>query len=131
MKKNKLVEYDFEKPIHLLEQKRNGFDIMFYSGLLSVLCVILVALICVHDGKFEVKFVLWRVIVCIPVFILTTFVKQMLNEIRIYPKFLKEKHIWTLSELMKITGKDAKSTKEIMTRVLESCYNVDPKCIKK
>lgn len=127
----KIQKYDFDKPIKIIQQKRNGFDIMFYSGILSVLVVVIVALICVHNGEFKIEFVLWRVLVCIPLLVLTHFIKQLLDELRIYPKKLREKHIWTIEELMQLTKKDRNETENIMNHVLESAFYVDDKCIKK
>lgn len=126
----KPVKYDYDKPIKILQPKRNGFDIMFYSCILSILVVLIVALICVHDGQFKIDFVLWRVIVCIPLVMLTLVFKQLLDELRIYPKLLREKHIWSIDELMKMTKKDRKETENIMNHVLDSAFIVDNKCIK-
>ena len=130
MKKG-LVEYDFSKPIKLLQRKRNGFDIYFYSACLSTLVVLILVLICIHDGQFKIEFVLWRVLVSIPLIILAYIFKQLLDELRIYPKFLDAKHTWELEELMKLTKKNKEETMHIMTHVFESCYIVDSKCIKK
>lgn len=126
----KPIKYDYDKPIKILQPKRNGFDIMFYSCILSILVVLIVALICVHDGQFKIDFVLWRVIVCIPLVMLTLVFKQLLDELRIYPKLLRAKHIWSIDELMKMTKKDRKETENIMNHVLESAFIVDNKCIK-
>ena len=41
-----------------------------------------------------------------------------------------KKHIWTLKELMELTGKDEKDTKRIMDHVFESCFIVDQKNLK-
>ena len=46
-------------------------------------------------------------------------------------EILKEKHIWTIEELMTLTKKDRKETENIMNHVLESAFYVDDKCIKK
>ena len=129
--KTKILRYDFNKPIKLLSRKRNGFDIMFYSAILSVLVVAVIALICVHDGQFRIEFVLWRVLVCIPLLMLIVVFKQLLDELRIYPKLLDKQHIWTIDELMKLTKKDRKETENIMSHVFESCYIVDEKNILK
>ncbi len=129
--KNRLVEYDFSKPIKLLDRKRNGFDIYFYSACLSLLIVAILALICVHDGQFRIEFVLWRVLVCIPLIILAYIFKQLLKELKDYPKKLMAKHTWTIEELMAMTGKNREETENIMTHVFESCFIVDNKNIKK
>lgn len=124
-------KYDFNKPIKIIQAKRNGFDIMFYSCILSILVVLIVALICVHDGEFKIEFVLWRVIVCIPLIVLAYIFKGLLNELRIYPKQLSKKHSWTIEELMAMTKKGRSETENIMNHVLESAFYVDDKCIKK
>ena len=80
-----------------------------------------------HDGKFKIDFVLWRVLVCIPLVILAYWFRELLEELRIYPEKLKRKHIWTMKELMEMTGKDEKTTETIMNHVLESCFIVDQK----
>lgn len=126
-----IQKYDFDKPIKILQPKRNGFDIMFYSCMLSILVVVILALICIHDGEFRIEFVLWRVIVCIPLMVLTYFFKQLLDELRIYPRQLNKKHIWTIDELMKLTKKNRQETENIMNHVLESAFYVDDKCVKK
>lgn len=127
MKLGKIEKYDYSKPIKLLQYKRPWFDIMFYSFILSVLMIIILALIFYHDGQFKIDFVLWRVIVCIPLIILTYWIRQLLNELRIYPTKLMKKHIWNINELMEMTGKDRKETENIMNHVLESCFVVDNK----
>lgn len=130
MKKRELVEYDFTKPIKLLEYRRPGFDIMFYSALLAILVAIVLALICVHDGKIQVRFDLVRVIISLPLVVLALVFKQLLDELRIYPKKLMKKNIWTIEEMMALTKKDRKETENIMTHVLESCFVVDINNIK-
>ena len=86
-------------------------------------------LVFIHDGKFKIDFVLWRVLVSIPLLILSYWLRELLNELRIYPAKLMKKHIWTLKEMMELTGKDRKETERIMTHVLESCFEVDQKNI--
>ena len=126
----KPIKYDYDKPVKLIRMKRNGFDIMFYSAILGVLVVAVLALICIHDGKFVIDFVLWRVIVCIPLVILIVFIKQLLDELRIYPKLLAKKHIWSIEELMEMTKKNRTETENIMNHVLDSCFIVDKRNIK-
>lgn len=130
MEKRKLVQYDFTKPIKLLEYRRPGFDIMFYSALLAILVAIVLALICVHDGKIKIQFDLVRVIISLPLVVLALVFKQLLDELRIYPKKLMKKNIWTIEEMMTLTKKDRKETENIMTHVLESCFVVDINNIK-
>ena len=125
--KRSLPKYDFSKPVKLLQYKSPKFDIIFYSALLSMLMAIVFYLVFIHDGKFRIDFVLWRVLVSIPLLMLSYWLKELLDELRIYPAKLMKKHIWTLKELMEMTGKDRKETERIMTHVLESCFIVDQK----
>lgn len=120
-------KYNYDKPIKLLQYKSPRFDIIFYSSILSLLVIVVAYLILIHDGKFEVRFDLWRVLICIPLIIISYIFKQLLDELRVYPKKLMEKHIWTIDELMKLTNKDRKETENIMNHVLESCFIVDNK----
>lgn len=129
--KTKAVKFNYDKPIKIIQMKRNGFDIMFYSACLSALVVTVLYLICIHDGQFKIEFELWKTIVCIPLVILITFFKQLLDELRIYPKQLAKQHIWSIEDLMKLTKKDRKHTEEIMNHVLDSCFIVDDKCVQK
>ena len=130
MKKKTIPNYDFSKPVKLLQYKSPRFDIVFYSAILSLLMIAIMYLIFIHDGKFKIDFVLWRVLICIPLVMLCYWVKELLDELRIYPSKLMKKHIWTLKELMELTGKDEKDTKRIMDHVFESCFVVDQKNLK-
>ena len=125
----RLPKYDFDKPVKLLKYKAPKFDIVFYSAALSVLMLSIMWLIFIHDGKFKIDFVLWRVLVSIPLIILAYWVKELLDELRIYPPKLMKKHIWSLKDLMELTGKDRKETERIMSHVFESCFDVDQKSI--
>lgn len=127
----KPTRYDFSKPVKLLQFKNPKFDIIFYSAIFSALVVIIIALNCIHDGEFKIDFVLWRVIVSFPLVIIAYIFRQLLNELRKYPKLLMKKHIWTINELMEMTGKDRKETENIMSHVFESCFVVDEKNILK
>lgn len=124
-------KYDFNKPIKILQRRRNGFDIMFYSCILSILLVGIFFLIFIHDGKFKIDFVLWRVLISFPMVILAYIFKQLLDELRIYPKQLSKKHIWKIEELMQMTHKNRQETENIMNHVLESAFYVDDSCVKK
>ena len=127
--KNKLPEYDFSKPIKLLEYKSPWFDILFYSFVLSSMMAMIFFLLFFHEGKFSLDFQLWKVLLSFPLLILCYWMKELLDELRIYPKKLMEKHSWTLKELMELTGKDEKNTKRIMSHIFESCFVVDKKNI--
>ena len=123
----RLPEYDFSKPVKLLQYKRPKFDIVFYSAALSFIMLAVIWLIFIHDGKFKIDFVLWRVLVSIPLIMIAYWLRELLDELRIYPPKLRKKHVWTLKELMEMTGKDEKDTKRIMSHVFESCFEVDKK----
>ena len=129
--KHKLERYDFTKPIKLVQYKSPRFDIIFYSAILSALMAIIFFLLFIHNGKFEINFVLWRVLVCIPLIMVSYVFKQLLDELRIYPKQLMKKHIWTIDELMQMTKKDRKETENIMSHVFESAFIVDKDSILK
>jgi len=128
--KRKQVEYDFEKPITLVQFKSPGIDIMLYSFVLGLLALALFFLLFIHDGKFAFEFTLLRTLVSIPLIIISIFIKDLLNELRIYPKLLLKKKTWTLKEFMALTKKDENETKRIITRVLEASFIVDIKNIK-
>ena len=89
----------------------------------------IIYLIFIHDGKFAINFVLWRVLICIPLIMIAYWLKELLDELRVYPSKLMKKHTWTIKELMELTGKDQKETERIMSHVLESCFEVDQKNI--
>lgn len=125
----KPVRYDFSRPIKILGYKRNRFDIIFYSFLFSVLVLIIFSLLFIHDGKFEINFKLGRVLIAFPLTILAYIFRQLLDELRKYPKLLMKKHIWNIKELMELTGKDQKETENIMSHVFESCFVIDDKNI--
>ena len=121
------TRYDFSKPIKIISYKSPKFDIVFYSFFFTLIVFIVFALLFIHDGKFEINFVLWRVIVAFPLVIIAYFFRQLLDELRKYPKLLMKKHIWTIKELMELTGKDQKETENIISHVLESSFIVDNK----
>lgn len=125
------TRYDFSKPIKIISYKSPKFDIMFYSFFFTLIVFVVFALLFIHDGKFEINFVLWRVIVAFPLVIIAYFFRQLLDELRKYPKLLMKKHIWTIKELMELTGKDQKETENIISHVLESSFIVDNKNIVK
>ena len=104
--KQKLPRYDFTKPIRIIQYKSPRFDLIFYSALFTALVTAIIALICIHDGTFEIRFVTWRVLLCIPLILLAVWMRELLNELRIYPKQLMKKHTWKIEELMEMTGKD-------------------------
>ena len=123
--------YDFDRPIHIQRMKANGLDIIFYTFIFSVLAAAILYILCMKDGKFGVYFDLWRVLASIPLIILAYFVLQPLKELRTYVPLIAKKATWTIEEIMKLTGKDRRETEQIMTRVLESGFVVDPSFEKK
>lgn len=127
---HKPAEYDFSSPIRIVRPKANGLDIMFYTALASVLLAVLLVILCFKGGVFGVYFDLWRVLVSIPLILLTLLPLQLLRELRVYPPKLARQPQWTLEELMRLTGKDEKETRRVITRVLESAFVVDPSCEK-
>ena len=129
--KNKPTRYDFSKPIKIIEYKSPKFDIIFYSSILSLLMVIIFFLLFIHNGKFEINFVWWRTLIAFPLLIIAYIFKQLLDELRIYPKKLMEKHRWSIEELMAMTKKDRKETENIISHVLESAFIVDKDSILK
>ena len=126
----KPAEYDFSLPIRIVRPKANGLDIMFYTALASVLLAVILVILCFKGGVFGVYFDLWRVLVSIPLILLTLVPLQLLRELRVYPPKLARQPQWTLEELMRLTGKDEKETRRVITRVLESAFVVDPSCEK-
>ena len=122
--------FDFDHPIHIQRMKAHGLDIIFYTFLFSVLAAAILWILCMKDGKFGIYFDLWRVGVSIPLIILAYFVLQPLKELRLYVPRVAKKATWTVEEFMKLTGKDRRETEQIMTRVLESGFIVDPTCLK-
>ncbi len=126
----KPVEYDFSAPIRIIRLKANGLDIMFYTMFASVLLAAILIILCFKGGVFGVYFDLWRVLVSIPLIMLVLLPLQLLRELRVYPPKLAKQPQWTLEELMRMTGKDEKETRRIITRVLESAFVVDPSCVK-
>ena len=127
---HKLPKYNFDKPIKLLEFKEPKFELIFYSSILTILVIIILSLLCIHDGQFKIDFVLWRVLIAMPLIIITIFIKQLLDELKKYPKELIKKNIWTIEELMQLTKKDKKETENIISHVLEACFKVDDENLK-
>ncbi|MBQ6477838.1 MAG: hypothetical protein IJI44_00565 [Erysipelotrichaceae bacterium] len=125
----RLPVYDFNRPVKLLHYKAPKFDIVFYSALLSLIMLAVIGLLFIHEGKFVIDFTLWRVLVSIPLIMLAYWIRELLNELRVYPPKLLKKHIWSIKDLMELTGKDRKQTERIMTHVFESCFEIDQKNI--
>ena len=126
----KAAKYNYDKPIRLLQYKRPWFDIFFYSAILAFTNMSVVYLLFIHEGQFKIEFTPVRVLISIPLVMLAYVFRQLLNELRIYPPKLVKKHLWTIKELMEMTGKDRKETENIMNHVLESCFEVDNRNLK-
>lgn len=122
--------YDFTRPIHILEYKNPGLDIMFYSAGLSVAVAAVFFLCCFHAGRVALHFTLPRVLISFPLVLTAALFGSLLKELNTYPKLLLKKSRWTLEEMMRMTHKNARDTERIMTRVLESCFIVDENSIK-
>ena len=118
-------KYDYSKPIKIIQYKSPWFDIVFYSTLLSLILAFVFLLLFVKDVKFVVDFSLWKVLISIPLLMVSYLFKQLLDELRIYPKLLMKKHIWNIDELMEMTKKDRKETENIMNHVLSAAFEID------
>ena len=120
----KKEEYDFNKEIVLTEFHQPRFDIAFYSFLFTLFVSAVLFLLFIHDGRFKIDFVLWRVLLAMPLIILAYWIREMLEELRIYPQKLLKKKVWTIEEMMELSGKDRNETEKIMSRVLDACFKV-------
>ncbi len=125
----RLVEYDFSRPIRIVAMRSGGLDTLFYSFLLSLCVTAMILLLSLRNGKLHFEFTFWRTLLCLPFSVIAVILYQMLNEIRRYPPKLVKQNVWTIDELMALTGKDRQETERIITRVLEACFVVDASCI--
>lgn len=126
---DRLVEYDFSRPIRITAMRSGGLDTLFYSFLLSLCLTAMILLLSLRGGKMHFEFTFWRTLLCLPFSVVAVILYQMLNEIRRYPPKLVKQNVWTIDELMALTGKDRQETERIITRVLEACFVVDASCI--
>ena len=124
------ASYRFDAPIRITAYKPGGLDILFYSTALGILVAALIFLLFYRGGHFALEFTLGRTLLSIPLLVICSFIFSLLRELWVYPKKLLKKSVWTLEEMMKLTGKNQKDTQNIMTRVLESSFIVDPACMK-
>ena len=120
----KKEEYNFDKEIVLTEFHQPRFDIAFYAFLFTLLVSAVFFLLFIHDGRFKIDFVLWRVLIAMPLTIMAYWLREMLEELRIYPQKLLKKNKWTIEEMMELCGKDRSETEKIMARVLDACFKV-------
>ena len=128
--KDKLVQYDFDKPIVIVEYRPHGMDTMFYSAILGLSLAAIIFLLFFHDGRFAFELRTWEVLVSIPLILVALLANSLLKEQRKYTAKLAQKSMWTIEELMALTGRNRKETEQIITRVLESSFKVDMDCIK-
>ena len=125
----RLTRYDFDGGIRLLGRKTGGLDTMFYAALCSGLMLAVFFVLTRKGGVFGFYFDLWRVLLSILLILPVTWLIQLLRELRDYPAELSRKASWTIEELMALTGQGRRETERVITRVLESCFIVDPTCI--
>lgn len=125
----KLIAYDFTRPIRILAYRPPGLDIMFYAILLTVCFGIAFVLMFFQEGRISFNLPFWGTLMAIPLLLIGALMASLLKELLHYPRQLMKKPRWTLAEMMKLTGKSEKETIRIMTRVLESCFQVDEACI--
>ena len=82
-----------------------------------------------HDGRVKFEFGFFRTLIAFVLSLFAVIIQQLLREVKYYTKKLCTKSTWTLEELMKLTKKNEKETKNIISHVLEVSFTVDPKCI--
>jgi len=128
-KKPELVRYDFSKPIRITAMRSGGLDTLFYAFLLSLCLTAMILILSLRDGKMHFEFTLWRTLICLPISMVAVVIFQLLRELKTYPPKLSKQAVWTIEELMALTGKGREETERIITRMLESCFVVDASCI--
>ncbi len=129
--KRGLVQYDFSKPIRITAMRSGGLDTLFYAFSLSLCLTAMILILSLREGKFRFEFTFWRTLICLPIAMVAIVLFQLLRELRKYPPKLSKQSVWTMEELMALTGKDRKETERIITRILEACFTVDERCILK
>ena len=119
-------EYDFSKPVRITEYKKgqNGLSILFYSFLQGLTVLIILLILFAHKGGFQFELTIPRVLLSIPFILLFLLFKQLLDEIRKYTPLLLKQPVWSLKELCELTQKSEEETEKIITRVLESAFEV-------
>lgn len=123
------VAYRFDAPIRIVRYRPSGMDIMFYAALFGVFVTAVIFLLFFYQGKFQPHLTIARVLVSIPLILVALLLQSLLRELRVYTKKLLKKSVWTIEELMALTGKNREQTERIITRVLESSFTVDEKCL--
>ena len=124
-----LVRYDFDHPIRLIEFHTGGLDSLFYAVALSLCLTGMILILGLHGNKLYLEFTLGRTLLSFPLAVIAVVLYQLLRELRTYPTKLLKQNVWTIEELMAITGKNRQETEQIITRVLEACFKVDAECI--
>ena len=124
-----LVRYDFDQPIRLVAFRTGGLDSLFYAVMLSIFVSAALLILSVRNGKLHLEFTLGRTLLAFPFVLIAVIFYQLLRELRTYPPKLLKQNVWTIEELMALTGKDRRETEQIITRVLEACFTVDANCI--
>ncbi len=128
-KKAVLPVYDFDHPIRITRYRPAGIDIVFYTVALGTVGIAMILLLFLRDGKLVYEFTLGRTLLSFPLAMLAVILFGLLRELRTYTSKLLKKSVWTIEELMEMTGKDRKETEQIVSHVLESCFTVDMNCI--
>ena len=128
-KKAVLPVYDFDNPIRITAYRPAGIDIVFYTAALSVVLIVMMLILFMRQGKIVYEFTLWRTLLSLPLAIIAIFIIELMRELRTYTSKQAEKPVWTMEELMELTGKDRKHTEQIISHVLESCFTVDARCL--
>ena len=98
---------------------------------LALCLTAMILILSLREGKFHFEFTFWRTLICLPIAMVAIVLFQLLRELRKYPPKLSKQSVWTMEELMALTGKDRKETERIITRILEACFTVDERCILK
>lgn len=124
-----LVRYDFDHPIRLVSFRTGGLDTLFYAVMLSICLSAILLILSIRGGKVHFEFTLGRTLISFPFSVFAVIFYQLLRELRKYPPLLLKQNVWTIDELMELTGKDRRETEQIITRVLEACFTVSPECI--
>lgn len=124
-----LVRYDFDHPIRLTEFHTGGLDSLFYAVALSLCLTGMILILGLHGKKLYLEFTLGRTLLSFPLAVFAILFYQLLRELRTYPMKLIKQNVWTIDELMALTGKSRQETEQIITRVLEACFTVSADCI--
>lgn len=128
-KKAVLPVYDFDRPIRITRYRPAGLDIVFYTVALGIVVIAMMLLLFWRNGRLTYEFTLGRTLLSLPLAMLALILIGLLRELRTYTTKLLKKSVWTIDELMEMTGKDRKETEQIVSHVLESCFTVDVNCL--